>query len=177
LPALNIQVNPNTPNNGTFTTLVFEPVYNLNQQNVQNGTWQSWDAYFGGNAIWWSTRDLRDAGGNLIACNPNGALANTPQCAGKLFVSWSTIVSGLPTAFITGGFGVNQGSGNGGLNANVDALSLGSGDDCVTYNFDPYRVATNKDQCKNGGYSSVKRADGTSFKNQGDCVSYANNGK
>lgn len=34
------------------------------------------------------------------------------------------------------------------------------------------RVATNKDLCKNGGYMTVFRANGTSFKNQGECVSY-----
>ncbi|HEX8723482.1 MAG TPA: thrombospondin type 3 repeat-containing protein [Pyrinomonadaceae bacterium] len=40
-------------------------------------------------------------------------------------------------------------------------------------------VATGKDQCKNGGWQTMKlsRTDGTFFKNQGDCVSYASNGK
>src|SRR5688500_13009682 len=105
LPAINIQVNPNEPLSGTFTTLVYEPIYN--QPAIQGETWQTWDAYSGGNAVWWSTRDLRDSSGNLIACNPNGALAATPQCAGKLFVTWETIVAGLPNATISGGFGLN----------------------------------------------------------------------
>jgi hypothetical protein len=30
--------------------------------------------------------------------------------------------------------------------------------------------------CKNGGWQSLKRADGSSFKNQGDCIQYANTG-
>lgn len=75
---------------------------------------------------------------------------------------------------------LNQGSGNPNLTASVDALSIGTGGDdgsCITYNFDPYRVATSKEQCKNGGYNGVGRADGSTFKNQGDCVSYASNGK
>lgn len=38
-------------------------------------------------------------------------------------------------------------------------------------------VATNKDQCKNDGWKTRVRADNTPFKNQGDCVSYTNNGK
>ena len=35
----------------------------------------------------------------------------------------------------------------------------------------------NKDACKGGGWRNLRRADGSGFKNQGDCVSYANNGK
>lgn len=38
-------------------------------------------------------------------------------------------------------------------------------------------VATNKEQCKNNGWKTHFRANGTPFKNQGDCVSYTQNGK
>jgi hypothetical protein len=38
-------------------------------------------------------------------------------------------------------------------------------------------VATNASDCKKGGWEILTRADGSSFKNQGDCVSYTNNGK
>jgi hypothetical protein len=38
-------------------------------------------------------------------------------------------------------------------------------------------VATNKDQCKNNGWMSLTRSDFSTFKNQGDCVQYANTGK
>jgi hypothetical protein len=38
-------------------------------------------------------------------------------------------------------------------------------------------IPTTKDACKKGGWSSLQEADGTSFKNQGDCVSYVNTGK
>lgn len=38
-------------------------------------------------------------------------------------------------------------------------------------------VATNKNQCMNNGWKTSVRADNTPFKNQGDCVSYTNNGK
>lgn len=34
-----------------------------------------------------------------------------------------------------------------------------------------------KDECKNGGWMNVARADSTTFKNQGDCVSYTNTGR
>jgi hypothetical protein len=38
-------------------------------------------------------------------------------------------------------------------------------------------VASTSDQCKKGGWESRYRADYTTFKNQGDCVSYTQNGK
>jgi hypothetical protein len=38
-------------------------------------------------------------------------------------------------------------------------------------------VPTSKDQCKNGGWRGVFRADGTAFKNQGDCIQYVNTGR
>jgi hypothetical protein len=36
---------------------------------------------------------------------------------------------------------------------------------------------TDKDQCKNDGWKTMTRTDFTTFKNQGDCVSYTNNGR
>jgi hypothetical protein len=38
-------------------------------------------------------------------------------------------------------------------------------------------VATAKDQCKDGGWQALFRANGTGFKNQGDCIQYINTGK
>ena len=38
-------------------------------------------------------------------------------------------------------------------------------------------VPTNKNQCKNGGWRTLQRADGSKFKNQGDCIQYVNTGK
>jgi hypothetical protein len=38
-------------------------------------------------------------------------------------------------------------------------------------------IATTKDQCKDGGWQFVFRANGTGFKNQGDCIQYVNTGK
>jgi hypothetical protein len=34
-----------------------------------------------------------------------------------------------------------------------------------------------KNNCKNGGWKDLERADGSSFKNQGDCIQYVNTGK
>jgi hypothetical protein len=38
-------------------------------------------------------------------------------------------------------------------------------------------VPATKDDCKDGGWQNLVEADGTSFKNQGSCVSYVNTGK
>jgi hypothetical protein len=155
--ALNLQVDINGSAPGGFTTLVFEPVYNTDQGPVVSGTWQTWDAFRGGNAVWWSSNPINGA--------PNR----------DTFVSWNTIVADNPDAVIIGGIGINQGSGNPNLTTAVDAFRFSTTNSCVTYNFDV--VPQNKEQCKNGGWQTLKRADGSSFKNQGDCVSYTNNGR
>jgi hypothetical protein len=38
-------------------------------------------------------------------------------------------------------------------------------------------VAKDKDKCKKGGWADLTRANGSSFKNQGDCIQYVNTGK
>lgn len=38
-------------------------------------------------------------------------------------------------------------------------------------------IATTKNQCKDGGWQTLFRANGTGFKNQGDCIQYVNTGK
>lgn len=161
--ALNIQVDVNGAAPGGFTTLVFEPVYNTDQGVVTSGVWQTWDAYNGGQAIWWSS--------NAIPSAPNR----------DTFVSWDTIVAANPDAVIVGGFGINQGSGNNALTTAADNLSLGYDEDdeavCVTYDFEVFRVATSKEDCKDGGFQNVKTASGASFKNQGQCIQYVNTGK
>ncbi len=159
LPAINIQVDVNGAAPGGFTTLVFEPVYNATQGAIVDNTWQTWDAFNGGQAIWWSSNPIPGA--------PNR----------DTFVTWETIVENNPDAVIVGGFGVNQGSGNPALTASTDALAIGYDGECVIYNFDPFEVAASKDACKNGGWKTLRRADGSTFKNQGDCIQYANTGK
>ncbi len=159
VPAINMTIDFNGAAPGGFTNLVFEPVYNTAQGAIQDDVWQTWDAYAGGNAIWWSSRDIPGV------------------CAFNCFVTWNAILAANPDAVISGGYGINQGSGNPALIASSDVLTIGSNGDCITYDFEPYRVATTKDQCKNGGYNGVRRADGSTFKNQGDCIQYANTGK
>lgn len=51
----------------------------------------------------------------------------------------------------------------------VSNVQLGQGD--------ATNVAKAKDKCKKGGWADLSRADGSSFKNQGDCIQYVNTGK
>lgn len=160
VPSINLQVDFNGPDvAGGFTTLVFEPVYNLAQGPVVPGVWQTWDAYNGGTAVWWSTSPL-----------PGGI------CAFDCFVTWDAIVAANPDAVIVGGFGVNQGGGNAGLTAASDNLTIGYGDICITYDFEPFEVATDKDACKDGGWRNLTDDEGNSFRNQGQCVSFVASG-
>jgi len=154
LPSMNIEVDYNGPAvAGGYTSLVFEPVYNPDQGAIQSGVWQSWRGIPG---IWWSTRPI------------NGCA--TPPC----YQPWSDIVAANPDATILGGFGVNQGSGSGGLIAATDALKISANGSSWTYNFEPFRTPATKDECKKGGWQNLRKADGSPFKNQGDCVSYVN---
>ena len=38
-------------------------------------------------------------------------------------------------------------------------------------------ASVSRNLCKQGGWQSLTRADGSSFKNQGDCIQYVNTGK
>lgn len=158
LPSINIQIDVNggTFNAGEFRTLVYEPYQQGPFVNTA-GIWRSWDAYNGGAGLWWST--------GVTSC---------PQSAP---CTWTALVASYPGATIFGGFGINAGSGNGGLDASTDALSIAYGGGSVTYNFEQYATPSSKESCKNGGWQTLTRADGSAFKNQGDCVSYVNNGR
>jgi hypothetical protein len=107
---------------------------------VVSGTWQDWTA--DGSGRWWSTQPI------------NG------QCAGAIggcFKTWDEIVANNPDAVITGGVGVNQGSGNPGLVDNADAFTF----DETTYDFE-----------------RVKDTDGDGVEDGDDnCVDVANPGQ
>ena len=119
VPAINIQIDVNgTSVAGGEAVLVFEPVYNTDQGAIIPSTWQIWDAFKNGNAIWWSTQPF------------NGI------CAFSCFVTWNQIVASNPQAVISGGFGLNQGSGNPGLISAADHLTIGKGKSPVSYNFE-----------------------------------------
>jgi hypothetical protein len=65
-----------------------------------------------------------------------------------------------------------------GFTGQLDGLRIQLSDGSVaTINFEPYVVATTRDACKGSGWQTLFRANGSVFKNQGDCVQYVNTGK
>jgi hypothetical protein len=130
---LNMEVlGANTGTSTGYATFVYEPVYNAPPPVVDN-TWQSWDAYRGGSAIWWSTRTIAGVGGVPVVCSPSDP---NPLCVNKVYVPWSVLVAANPDATILS-YGVNQGSGSPGLIDNTDALSIGVNGHRWVYDFEP----------------------------------------
>ncbi len=159
--------SPQTPTNPTgctgFTTFVFEPYQNNGLGTpapvIVPNIWQQWDVDAG---QFWSSRTASGGG----TCNVFAGFGGAP------FYSLATLQTMCPNAVVVG-FGVNIGSNNPSYDVYTDLVNFNG----TTYDFEPYLVATNKDQCKNGGWVNAKRADGSSFKNQGDCIQYTNTGK
>ena len=155
-----------TPTNPTgcigFTTFVYEPYENPGL-GTPGGTvipnvWQQWDVDAG---QFWSSRNFSAGTCTVVA----GA-------GGPPFYSLATLNTICPNAVVVG-FGVNIGTFNPSYNVYTDGVNFNG----TTYDFEPYQPATDKEQCKNGGFKLVTRADGSTFKNQGDCIQYVNTGK
>lgn len=144
--------------NGTcngYTNLVYEPYWN---GTVTQKTWQGWDVASG---KFWSSRSYTDATNTNCSVTAGGG--------GQPFYTLADLSSVCPAAQVVG-FGVNVGTGNPNYVVEVDQVVF----DTYTYDFQLTNAPTNKDDCKNGGYNKLTNANGDSFKNQGACVSYAN---
>ena len=149
-----------TPATCGYTTLNFEPYFNPQLGAIVPNVWQSWDVDSG---LFWSTRS--------VTCS-NGTIVGGAGGSGGLY-TLSALRTACPTAFTFFHY-VNIGSGATlPYNIYTDLVNFNG----TTYDFEPYAVATNKDQCKNGGWQTFVRADGSPFRNQGDCVSYVNTGR
>ena len=146
-----------------FTTFVFEPYQNNGLGTpspvIVPNIWQQWDVDAG---QFWSSSTVNAGGACIVAAGAGG----------PPFYSLTALKTMCPNAVVVG-FGVNIGTFNPGYDVYTDLVNFNG----TTYDFEPYIVATNKDQCKNGGYTNVTRDDGSSFKNQGDCMQYVNTGK
>lgn len=137
-----------------FTTLVFEPYQNPAEGPIVTNTWQKWDVAAG---LFWSTR--------TVTCS-NGTIVGTP--GGPATYTLAAIKTTCPNALVFQ-FGVNIGSNNPSYNVETDLVDFNG----TTYDFEPNTVATNKDQCKDGGYKTFNPPSGP-YKNQGQCVSSTN---
>lgn len=146
-----------------FTTFVFEPYQNNGSAPpspvVIPNVWQQWDVDAG---RFWSSKTV----------NAGGACVVVAGFGGPPFYSLSQLQTNCPNA-VAVGFGVNIGSNNPSYDVYTDLVNFNG----TTYDFEPYLVATDKEQCKNGGFNDVRRNDGSTFRNQGDCIQYVNTGR
>lgn len=138
-----------------FTTLVYEPYEN---GTVTSGAWQQWSVAQG---QFWSSRTVTCSNGDV------GAGSGGPP-----FYTLADITSRCPDAVVVG-FGVNVGTYNPLYDVETDLVDFNG----TTYDFEPYVVAAAVAACKNGGWATLSRADGSPFANQGDCIQYVNTGK
>ncbi|NLT07449.1 MAG: hypothetical protein GXY03_14250 [Solirubrobacterales bacterium] len=106
--------------------MVYEPYQDQGNAAVLTGAWQTWDAYRGGDALWW------------INTGAGGCGQATP-------CTWSEIVGLFPDAAIRegtnvpiapGSLGFNQGSGNAGFLTNVDGLLVSVDGEETVYDFE-----------------------------------------
>jgi hypothetical protein len=185
------QVLINLTGTSGFTTLVFEPYWNTSQGLIVPGAWQSWDVDAG---MFWSSKTVTCSNGGVV----NGA-GGPPfytlqdiklMCPEAVVIGfgvnigsfnpgynvYTDLVKFNDTAYDfepdSDGDGIPNGADNCPTTPNAnqaDTDNDGIGDAC-----DPSTKPTNKDQCKNGGYT---RFNDPTFKNQGDCIQYVNTGK
>jgi hypothetical protein len=170
-PYLELYVN----NSGTGTTvddaLFFEPPYQApghgnatcaHQAETAMETWQEWDALSG---CWWDNNNVLGDGGtntsplsDYLAAYPNATIVNSSTGGGIHLV-------------------VGFASPEDQFDGNVDAFRIATASSDTTYDFEPsLPTPTTAGECKHGGWQNYADANGTPFKNQGDCVSYVATG-
>ena len=150
---------------GTWdTNLVFEPYWQNNESPdampVVKGEWQKWNVASG---LFWSSKDFGTGSAALVAGH-----------GGAPFYSLANIKANYPDAKVMAA-GVGVGSYNTDYTIDVDGVAING----TTYNFEKVSAGndkepTNKDDCKKDGWKTLMNVDGRMFKNQGQCVSYAN---
>ena len=157
-PSINVMIDPADDVNGTpddFVTLVWEA--NKASHTILEDTWQTWSTA-GGSGGWWSPSI------NFNATTP-GSNRNPAQleALADYFGAESEII----------GFAVNVGR-HGAMTSYVDGVGITVSGVTTTYDFEPFQVATSKDECKGGEWQNLRRTDGSPFHNQGDCIQYVN---
>lgn len=86
-----------------------------------------------------------------------------------------TSPEGMPAGSTVFFIAVNIGDTSGndtGVGGYFDNANLTVAGSTTTFDFEP-----SINDCKNNGWQSLKKPDGSSFKNQGDCIQYINTGK
>jgi hypothetical protein len=146
-----------------------EPYFSMNL-NAPAHTWNQWSSDAGDNQLRFYESTAGAPGANFgTYSDPTwSTFKASPALSGHARAS-------EPVLFIS----LQTGSDwTAGFTGKLDGLRIELTDGSVTnVNFEPYVVADSRDTCKKDGWKTLHRADGSAFKNQGDCVSYVNNGK
>jgi hypothetical protein len=142
--------------NGFNDVLVYEPYYN----DAITSSWQTWNISQD-SGYWWSNNgDTYDDMGGVGA----GSYATNFHL--------SSVFAQYPNASVYS-VGMGTGTSNSPWTVQADALKVND----TLYDFELQSaptMPTNKDQCKSNGWKTF----GSTFKNQGDCVSFvATHGK
>jgi hypothetical protein len=151
-PSYQVAVDLNGAADGGFTNLVFEPYWNVTQGPIVPGVWQDWDVDAG---QLWSSRTVTA-----------GTCAVVSGAGGPPFYTLAGLQATCPDAVVLA-IGVNVGSFNPGYTVATDGVQFNE----TVSNFEVGRAPVTKDDCKDGGWMTFNDP---SFRNQGECVSYAN---
>lgn len=120
-----------------------------------------------------ATAEVHDNNFNLttasfgIALHPALVISHGSSGSVDGTCNWWNSPTGPTAASNPGGTGTKVGS-----NVSYEPWQIAPDGACIGGN-----VPASKDQCKNGGWMTSVRADGSTFKNQGDCIQYVNTGK
>ena len=107
-----------------------------------------------------------------------GRLLDTSQLGGNFYDPYANALANYGAYEVTSISVVTDSSwaaGDGEHAVDIDNTLISS--TLFTYEVPPPPTPTTKDECKNGGWKYLARADATTFKNQGDCIQYVNTGK
>jgi hypothetical protein len=139
------------------TNLIYEPYlqssHDPNSNPVVANDWQQWEASEG---VFWSSAAYS---GNL---NLVAGAENSP------FYTLDQIREAYPNALVEV-FGVSVGTNNPNYTIFVDGITVNES----VYDFEGLSTPTAKDQCRQEGWTTFSRSDGTSiFTNQGSCIAF-----
>lgn len=147
--AVNLRLYVDRDANGTYDdVLVYEPYYNA----TLTTEWQTWNITQN-TGYWWSNNGFTYSGKGGVSAGSNATN-----------FTLSDVVAQYSSAQVDE-FGLGTGTDNPSWVVQADALTIND----TTYNFESGAlspVATNKEQCKNGGHLNFQAA----YKNQGQCV-------
>lgn len=155
-----------------FTTLIYE-VYEQGSGNPAVDTWTRSEVDLN-NGYWWISGGFGVENGGGGCQYTSGSLRDANGRCPTL-ARWMTILSPDFAQANLVGVSIGLGSNNPSQIGYFDDVSIDGTLADATYDFD--FIASTKNQCKANGWKTLKRADGSGFKNQGDCIQYVNTGK